>query len=222
MSRIMHPADLFTIIHTQSDYTPVGLNMDYTFHTDLENRVLYVLFQGSNGALDWFHNLLAIPSRIEPIEGCGFFVHKGFARVWRSGNSIILGKLEAMLERRQFAGFQVVFGGFSHGGPLAMLAGHEWSVKTGRREQCIIFGSPKLAWGDTAVARIQEAVDVTHWLNPADAVTRVPFSRWGFVHVDRSLVIVPGNTLFSIVNISRQHQIYGEHSIYPENWQRAI
>ena len=217
----MHPANMFNLIRQQRNYVTVGRNMDFKFHVDRLERIIYVLFQESSGASDWFHNLLAIPSRIEPIDGCGFFVHKGFARVWQSGNEVILDQLEAKLERRQFSDFQVVFGGFSHGGPLAMLAANEWFARTGRREQCIIFGSPKLAWGDGAVAALQRSAVHTHWVNPADAITRVPFSRWNFIHVDRSLVVVEGNTPVSILNVNRQHQIYGDDKIYPENWQRA-
>ena len=215
MNRIMHPADMFNVIRTQRNYETVGLNMDFKFHTDPANRTINVLFQESNGFSDWGHNVRLIPSRIEPIDGCGFFVHGGFARVWRSGNEVVLDKLEAKLERRQFAGFQVIFGGFSHGGPLASLAAHEWFTRTNRREHCIIFGAPKFAWGDAAVAQFQRSAIHTHFVNPADAITRVPLSRWGFVHVDRTLVTVPGNNIFSVVNISRQHQIYDRPEVYP-------
>jgi len=215
MGQIMHPADMFNMIHTRRNYSTVGLNMDFKIHVERADQVLYVVFQGSNGSTDWFHNFLAIPSRIEPIDGCGFFVHKGFARVWRSGNEVVLDQLELRLGQRQFDGFQVCFGGFSHGGPLAMLAAHEWFTRTQKRERCIIFGSPKLAWGMNAVARLQESGDHTHWFNPADAVVHVPFSRWGFEDVDRTLVNVPDNRPWSILNINRQHQIYGNREIYP-------
>ena len=221
MSKIMHPADLFNVIRTQDNYSTVGRNMDFKFYADRENVVLYILFQESNGALDWFHNLIAIPSRVEPIDGCGFFVHKGFASVWRSGNEIILDRLEEKLERRQFADFKVVFGGFSHGGPLAMLACNEWFHKTRRKEDCTIFGSPKLAWGRDAVAALQHSGNHTHWLNPADAVTHVPLERWQFRHVDESLVRVPENRPWSFINIARQHQIYSRPDIYPQYWRRA-
>ena len=93
MSRIMHPSDMFNTIRNQRNYLTVGLNMDYKFHVDAVNRIIYVLFQESNGKTDWFNNIWLIPSRIEPIDGCSFFVHGGFARVWRSGNEVVLDKL---------------------------------------------------------------------------------------------------------------------------------
>jgi len=213
--RVKHPADLFNDVHTTQGYIPIGLNMDFKIQPDIEGNCLYCMFQGSNGAMDWFNNLLALPQTVEPIEGCGFRVHRGFNRVWQSGGDYILCALEGWLSRRQFQDFKVVFSGFSHGGPLAMLACNQWFHQTGRKEDCVIFGSPKLAFGPTAVAALQRSGEHTHWFNQADLVVHVPPRNWPFEHVNISHVIVPDNRWWSFLNISRQHQIYGNHKIYP-------
>jgi len=156
---------------------------------------------------------------MEPYKGCGWRVHKGFARVWLSGNDTVMEELREKTER--LLGFRLVFCGFSHGGPLAMLAAQNWHHRTGERCECVTFGSPKLAWGDAAQRVLQNAMILTNWINRADAVTEVPFRRWGFRHVLEHLVKIRMIPILSKLRISKHHQIYNRPEIYPENWRRA-
>ena len=215
----MHPSELFKRIHRDDNYRHIGRELSYKFFIDRDNEVIYLCFQGSNGMTDWLYNFLAIPKRMEPYEGCGWFVHAGFARVWRSGNDTIMEELRMFTGR--MPGFKVVFCGFSHGGPLAMLAAQNWHFITGQRCQCVTFGSPKLAWGDNAQRVLDNAMILTNWINPSDAITKVPLRRWGFRHVREDLVKVRRLSFLSKLRISKHHQIYDRPEIYPENWQRA-
>ena len=106
-----------------------------------------------------------------------------------------------------------------HGGPLAMLAAQNWNMLTGEMCECAIFGSPKLAWGDNAQRILNNAMILTNWINRQDAITRLPFKRWGYRHVVEHLVKRWG--LWRIVQIAIEHQIYGKYKIYPKNWRRA-
>jgi len=212
---VMPPWEMFKEVHTNRGYTTVGLHMDVKKHVDPVGRCIYCMFQGSNGFWDWFHNLLAIPTTIEPVEGCGFRVHAGFNRVWRSGSEWVMDALEGWLSRRQFQDFKLIFTGFSHGGPLAVLATNEWHHRTGRKEDCIIFGSPKLAHGSRAVTALQHSGNHRHWSNPHDAIVHVPPRRWDFQHVDQSNIWVEGNRPWSILDINTQHQAYDRPEAYP-------
>jgi len=215
---MMHPSELFKRINTRSFYRHIGKHLSYKFHKVRKDLTIYVCFQGSNGLVDWLNNFLAVLARMEPYEGCGWFVHAGFARVWRSGNETVMEELRKLRER--LPGFKVVFCGFSHGGPLAMLAAQNWNMLTGERCECVIFGSPKLAWGDNAQRILNNAMILTNWINRQDAITHLPLERWGFRHVVEHLVKRSG--FWRIVKIAREHLIYGKYKIYPKNWRRAV
>jgi len=216
---MMHPSELFTRIHRNDNYRHIGRELSYKFFIDRVNETIYLCFQGSNGLSDWLHNFLAIPKHKEPYKGCGWFVHAGFARVWRSGNDTVMEELRMFVGR--MPGFKVVFCGFSHGGPLAKLAAQNWHHITGQRCECVTFGSPKLAWGDAAVRVLNNAMILTNWINRADAVTAVPLERWGFRHVREDLVNVRSIPFLSKFRIHKHHQIYSRPEIYPENWRSA-
>ena len=220
--RILQPNLMFDLIYRQDNYLSVGLNMDFKFFVDRVNKVLYVFFQHSRGALDWFHNILTTPSRKRVQDGQGWFVHAGFSRVWRSGNDHVLGQLEHWLERPQFRDFIVVFGGFSHGAPLAQLAAREWFERTGRRHLCICFGSPRLAWGIEALRVIGDSQQLINWVNPGDPVTHVPLTRWGFQHVRENIVNVRHIPVLSFLRPVHHHEIYTYANIYPENWEDLL
>jgi len=211
---MMHPSELFKRIHRRDNYRHIGRELSYKLFPVFEEKIIYVLFQGSNGMSDWLHNFLAIPKRMEPYADCGWFVHAGFARVWRSGNDTIMQELRMFI--KMFPDFKVIFGGFSHGGPLAMLAAQNWNHLTGQRCDCVIFGSPKLAWGADAQRVLSNAMNLTNWINPADAVTAVPLHRWGFRHVREDLVNVRRIPVLSKLRISKHHQIYSDPRIYPQ------
>ena len=219
---MIHPAKLFKRIHRRGGYTHIGKKVSFKFWVNRKDgdNTIYLCFQGSNGLLDWLYNFLAIVTSMQPYSGCGWWVHKGFALVWRSANEAIMGKLMEMHER--LPGFDIVFCGFSHGAALAQLAAQNWHHLTGQRRQCVIFGAPKLAWtGKGSALRIlNNAMILTSWINPFDAVTRVPLARWRFAHVRVDEVKVPGSIL-SLVNINKHHQIYDREEIYPESWRRA-
>jgi len=119
---MMHPSELFKRITMPKSnfFRHIGKHLSYKFHKVRKDKTIYVCFQGSNGMTDWLHNFLFKPRRMETYKGCGWFVHAGFARVWRSGSDTVMKELRKLHER--LPGFKIVFCGFSHGGPLAMLA----------------------------------------------------------------------------------------------------
>ena len=210
---MMHPSELFRRIHRRDNYRHIGRELSYKHVIDRGEKIIHVCFQGSNGMADWLHNFLAVPKRMEPYEGCGWLVHAGFARVWRSGNDVVMEETRALAER--LPGFRVVFCGFSHGAALAQLAAQNWHFLTGERCACVTFGSPKLAWGDAARRVLGGSMELTNWINPADVITTVPLRRWGFAHVREDLVNVRRIPLLSKLRVRMHHQIYGRKEIYP-------
>jgi len=216
---MMKPWDLFNRIHRRDNYRHIGRALSYKFFIDRADSIIYLCFEGSNGLSDWLHNFLAIPKHMEPYKGCRWFVHAGFARVWRSGNDAIMEELRMFSER--LPRFKIVFCGFSHGAALAQLAAQNWHFLTGQICQCVTFGSPKLAWGAEAQRVLNAAMILTNWMNPADAVTLVPLRRWGYRHVREDIVNVRRIPILSKLRIYKHHQIYDRPEIYPQAWERA-
>ena len=235
-SMLMLPNKLFERIHTRDNYRHIGKDLSYKFYIDRVNKVFYVCFQGSNGLLDWFHNLLAIPVKMRDFcaslfdedhgaeeyeEGCGWKVHKGFRRAWLSGNETVMEELRMFTERPQLEGFRIVFSGFSHGGPQAMLGAKNWFDLTGNKCRCEIFGSPRLAHGEDAVRVLNNAMDLICWINPADIVTTLPFDGWGFKHVKEDILNVKRIPFLSKLFVWKHHQIYDRPEIYPQDMDRT-
>jgi len=222
VEHMIHPAKLFKRIHRREGYQHAGRHASFKIWVNQKDsdNTIYLCFQGSNGLVDWLHNFLAVVTSMQPYSGCGWWVHKGFALVWRSASEIIMGRLMEM--HRALPNFDIVFCGFSHGAALAQLAAQNWHHLTGQRRQCVIFGGPKLAWTGkgNAMQVLNNAMILTNWINPLDAVTGVPLSRWLFAHVRIDKVKRSGSRL-RLFNIRKEHQIYDREEIYPKNWRKA-
>ena len=211
--------ELFSLIHRREGYRHIGRQLSYKNHIDHDNHRIFVCFQGSNGLSDWIHNFLAIPDRIQPYRGCHWWVHKGFARVWRSGNDTVIQEARELWERFRHGGpnntsYELIFCGFSHGAALAQLAAEDYAFRFGGRPRCVCFGSPKLAWRGNAVTHLQRSIDLTNWINRADVITTVPLRRWGYAHVREDFVNVRRIPVLSKFRVRKHHQIYGDARIY--------
>jgi len=232
----MKPHELFKMIHTRDGYRHIGRDLSYKFHVDHESRMIYVLFQGSNGLRDWWHNFLAAPinrGAAEPYRGCGWKVHLGFRRVWRSGNDQVMRETLEMWERYResrpiangpMSPYHVCFAGFSHGAALAQLAAENWNFRAlggGALPDCVCFGSPKLAHGRRAVERLGGSMLLVNWINRADLITTVPLRSWGYAHVREHFVNVRRVPLLSLLRVGKHHQIYDRKEIYPQREERS-
>jgi len=212
--------ELFNLIHRREGYRHIGKQLSYKDFIDHENDRIFICFQGSNGLSDWLHNFLAIPSRVEPYKGCNWWVHKGFARVWRSGGDVVTQEARELWETFQNVApggtpYELVFCGFSHGAALAQLAAEDYGFRFGGRCRCVCFGSPKLAWGDNAVTHLQRSVNLTNWINRADVITTLPLRGWGYRHVIEDFVNVRSIPLLSKLRVRKHHQIYDRREVYP-------
>ena len=212
--------ELFSLIHTREGYRHIGKQLSYKDFIDHENYRIFICFQGSNGLSDWLHNLLAIPTNMEPYRGCGWRVHKGFARVWRSGNDTVIREARELWEKFQFSApdngpYKLIFCGFSHGAALAQLAAEDYNYRHKKTCRCICFGSPKLAWGAMAPSHLHSSIYLTNWINRADVITTLPLLRWGYRHVIEDFVNVRSIPLLSKLRVRKHHQIYDRKEVYP-------
>ncbi len=145
-----------------------------------DGEMLYLFFEKSNGAVDWYHNL---SYGSVPYEGGS--VHEGFLRVWTA----VLPYLKELIESPTVR--QIISVGYSHGGALALLC-HEyiWRHRADLRGQLWGFGygCPRVIYG-----RYSEEREI--WssfyrvVNRGDLVTLLPPSVFGYRHVGRQIAV---------------------------------
>jgi len=210
----MTNAQLYTRIR-EIPYKEIGRGLSYQHWIDLEESKVYVLFEGSNGLRDWFHNLLFLPIFTKPYRMMRrwWFCHWGFRRVWRSGNDQVIEETCHYLTTLK--DHEVIFAGYSHGGALAQLAAEDFFFRFGIRCKCIVFGAPRLAWLLRSARHLRRSMILTNWRNRNDLITHVPFTFLGFFHATRDHLRRRLNPFWLLFRIHREHQIYGREDLYP-------
>lgn len=159
-------------------YTHVENEASYAIERD--GDTLYILFQKSNGMIDWKNNFdfPAVPyTGMEIPWRC----HRGFLKVWKSIEPYIIDAV------RDLSVKEVVIVGYSHGAAIAALA-HEyvWYHRPDLRDHLIGFGygAPRCYWGWTMPAALKERWKNFYIIrNNNDIVTYVPPMLFGFRHV---------------------------------------
>jgi hypothetical protein len=120
--------ELFNRVN-KGPWTTVGDDLQYR----VEDNILF--FQCSKSERDWRNNF-DFPA--EPYRDCGWKVHRGFKRVWKSGMDTILPILLSLSDP--------VIVGYSHGGPLAMMAHEAYWWETQKQPRTTVFGSPRFLY----------------------------------------------------------------------------
>ena len=161
-----------------------------SFACEREGDVLYLLFEGSNGADDWRNNLSFSPVSHEGAEQ-SWMCHGGFLGVWLSILPFIEGEINDEKVKK------IICCGFSHGGAISALAHeHVWYARPDLREvnAGFGFGAPRIFFGrcENGCARRWERFFVIR--NDNDAVTHLPPSIFGFSHVGHIYQIGDGST----------------------------
>ena len=153
---------------------------------------LYVFFEKSNGAVDWYNNLdFTAISRARGDMGekraqhslteDDFLCHGGFLRVWRA----ILPYIEGALLDLSFENIVTV--GYSHGAALALLCHeHVWYHRRDLRErvQGFGFGCPRVIYGHVPMEK-ERWGNFYLIRNLDDLVTHLPPRAFGFREVGR-------------------------------------
>lgn len=114
-----------------------------------------LLFQASHGKLDWFFNIMSVLRIPWRLAGTWFIFPLGALIMWLS--------IQKKVAELAAAGEIDEIGGYSQGG---------WFTAYGSAKTLLparTFGCPRLGKGSPSLF-----VDVTHYKNPGDIVTRVP------------------------------------------------
>lgn len=166
-----------------ADYTGSEGGVDFAF-----SRIgghLYIFFQHSNGAVDWWSNL-DFPARAHT-GACGeFYAHRGFLSAFEIAKKRIAPAL------RDPAVSRITLVGYSHGAALALLA-TEYAFCTRPDLSGAVegfgFGCPRVIWGRAGEESERAFARFTVVRNVDDIVTHLPPSFFGYRHVGRLLEI---------------------------------
>lgn len=178
----------------KSSYNPpIGDSVDYKICTDEENGRILLIFQQSNGKRDWVNNF-TFPHKIYKNQESKILAHKGFSRAYKSANDIIM---EQLLEKHYiYKDFDVIIGGWSHGGALTQLAVEDFNYRTrkekgnpdsGVKATAITIGAPRVFYiNKSTKAYLESCVKYIYFIKYRyDIVGKCPpkilgFGDWGY------------------------------------------
>ena len=159
------------------------------YSIEAERDTLYLLFEWSDGAADWFHNLL-FPAKPYKNMSKIWFCHMGFLTVWKAMRDEVEKNVRRKLATHPKIK-NIVCVGYSHGGALALFATEDMEYLHGDKYKVTGcgFGAPRVIWGALPKAvknRLQRFFVVR---NIPDLVTHLPPVLAGFRHVCRVVKI---------------------------------
>jgi len=75
----------YDIKHT-SDYTEIGIDVDYKVYVDDDKKEVVLLFEETDSNTDWKHNFLFFPFPLKLDKTC-FWITYGYAKIYKSTNN---------------------------------------------------------------------------------------------------------------------------------------
>ncbi len=167
-----------------ASYTRTGVSADYA--VEKRGEELIILFQKSNGALDWKNNLDFPCVPYKKMDESVWRAHRGFLRVWK--------EIEESVKPYIMDGSvkKITVAGYSHGAAIAMLC-HEyiWYNRPDLRDNLhgYGFGCPRVFWGLSCGDICKRWESFTVVRNIDDIVTHLPPIIFGYRHVGKMLEI---------------------------------
>lgn len=156
---------------------------DGSYAMTREGNALTLIFEWSNGKLDWYHNIMFPAKPYRNMENL-WFCHRGFLKVWKSIEPYIK---DAIMDETVD---HIDIIGYSHGAAIAQLC-FEY-VKFNRPEVAVTgvgFGAPRVFWGIANQKVLDRFKDFVVVKNGRDIVTHLPPVLFGFHHVATVLKI---------------------------------
>ena len=160
-----------------------------SYATQREGDTLFILFEHSNGSVDWENNF---NWRSQPYSDMQYKwrCHGGFLKVWKSVKPYI----EKILEENTDVKSIVVIG-YSHGAALAVLC-HEyiWYNCSDVRDNIFGFGfgCPRVICGKVPKEVLKRWKNFYVVRNKNDIVTHLPPKLLGFRHIGHLLTVGSG------------------------------
>lgn len=161
-----------------AEYTHTAEGGDYAII--YQGDTLYLLFECSDGKEDWKNNF-DFPVKPYKQMNDTWLCHGGFFKVWSAMRDEIEEKVRLTLQfNPQIKNITCV--GYSHGGPLSVLATEDMEYLYGKDYEVsgYGFGSPRVLWGVIPNAVKYRLRRFTTIRNIPDIVTHLPPKFLGF------------------------------------------
>lgn len=170
---MMKPGEMFQFIcNSENNYKENGDDLDWLIHED--DDTLYLVFQPSRSASDWVNNF-DIGIRMYDHNGVKLYIHRGFARCYRSGNDMVMKEFLPRVEKAK--GKKIVITGWSFGGAMSVLAAEDLFFRTGIKADVITFGAPNVAafWSKATKKALFDSINsLTQYARVGDIVPICP------------------------------------------------
>ena len=189
-------------------YTHTKKSGDYAI--EIDGDTLYLLFEWSDGLLDWIHNFL-FPAKPYKSMNNVWFCHRGFLDVWRAMRDevehMVICKLKTHPRVKN-----IVCIGYSHGGALALFATEDMEYLYGDTLNVTGygFGAPRVIWGflHKAVKNRLRRFFVVR--NIPDLITHVPPVLMGFRHVGE------------VIKVGEKGRYSPIRAHYPDSYEKEL
>ena len=200
-------SEMFSFIKNNKDWTVIknkGHELNYL--VQIEDNIVYLFFQESDGKKDWKDNLdfIPIPCKVYRNQESHMICHRGFVKEYKSGNDQIMAEVIAACELLNNP--KVVISGWSNGAAMATLAAEDFFYRYGIRPTVVTFGNPKVCFDPSTALHILLCCETfREYCNRNDIVTKVPPIGW---HVNR--FPLDKKHLFGIFDPWKYHCNYDE------------
>ena len=207
----MTPDKLFELIK-KSDYVTSGLKVDWLVTVDDEEKTVRLLFQESDGKMDWFVNF-DFPVKPYKEQENVIWIHRGWAKAWKSCNDEIMSAVIRCIESNKDYSVQV--SGWSYGGAMAVIAAEDLHFRTGINPDVVTFGAPNPLFGKKTKCHFIHALGkVTQYAHVNDIVPCVPPAPYCQVN---KIHVGTGKSFWKLFNPRKYHTGYGDSYLYKEN-----
>lgn len=210
----MKPWELWNEIYN-AEYTVSGDGVDWTVKVYDDEKIVRLLFQGSNDSHDWINNF-NFPIRPYKKQENTLWVASGWAKAYTSCNDIVMQKFIEVVNEYCGKNYSIEICGYSFGGALALLAAEDFYFRTQKKVSVITFGAPKPLFGKKTFDYVNSCVtSATQYAHVNDMIPYlVPL--YGYRMLNK-VKVGDGFCLFKLFNTNKYHLIYGDPSIYAES-----
>ena len=173
----LQPWDKFVLIQ-KTKYNQSGIKVNWKIIIDDEHHVTRLLFQETNGIIDWVSNLSFPTVEVkytDPIDKTEKSVEicVGWWSTWCSAKEEIISAYKATCDK--YPEYMHEIDGWSLGGAMTKLAGFSFYVATGEKLHANTFGSPKVEKDKNSKAKLLYCfASFNEFDNYNDIVPRLP------------------------------------------------
>lgn len=165
-------------------FNSTGDNLGFSGYERSTNSV-FLVFRGSDNIENWMENLDTVQTDYKYCDGCA--VHAGFFAAYNDVRADVLSTMTNL--NKKYPNAQIIVTGHSLGAALATLAYVDLYALFGEVDYLYTFGSPRVGNDKFAAYASQQLgrgfkARITHY---EDIIPHLPFSMWGFTHMDREV-----------------------------------